>query len=119
MYIMYKNTRDASLQQEKRIAKSLGAYRTPNSGATPFLKGDLFIPECSEKAKSTWLIEAKTCMQPKKSFSIKQDWLIKMREEQFATNKEYSALCFDFGDNKQRYYVIDENTFKNLINWEG
>lgn len=113
---MYKTTREASTNQEKKIAKTLGAYRTPNSGATPFFKGDLFIPGSLDETKSTWLIEAKTSMQPKKSFSIKQEWLSKMKEEQFATNKEYSALCFDFGDEGQRYYVIDENTFKNLIN---
>lgn len=115
---MYDSTRQASTNQEKKIAKALGAYRTPNSGATPFMKGDLLIPGNLDGTKSTWLIEAKTCMQPKKSFSIKRDWLDKMREEQFATNKEYSALCFDFGDNSQRYYVIDEITFKNLIDKE-
>lgn len=105
---MYKSTRDASSKQEKAIAKSLNARRTSNSGATKFDKGDLYVGQ-------EWLIEAKTCMQPKKSFSIKQEWLQKMKEEQFATNKMYSALCFDFGDEGQRYYIINENTFKQLI----
>lgn len=105
---MYKSTRDASSKQEKAIAKSLNARRTSNSGATKFDKGDLYVGQ-------GWLIEAKTCMQPKKSFSIKQEWLQKMKEEQFATNKMYSALCFDFGDEGQRYYIINENTFKQLI----
>lgn len=105
---MYKSTRDASSKQEKAIAKSLNARRTTNSGATKFDKGDLYVGQ-------EWLIEAKTCMQPKKSFSIKQEWLQKMKEEQFATNKMYSALCFDFGDEGQRYYIINENTFKQLI----
>ena len=71
-------------------------------------KGDLVIGQ-------DWLIEAKTCMQPKSSFSIKKQWLDKLREEQFATNKMYNALCFDYGDNKNRYYIIDENTFKQVI----
>lgn len=105
---MYKSTREASARQEKAIAKSLGARRTANSGATKFDKGDLYI-------NSQWLIEAKTCMQPKTSFSIKKEWLEKMKQEQFATKKEYSSLCFDFGDEKQRYYIIDENTFKTFI----
>ena len=95
---MYKSTRDASTNQEKAIAKSLNANRTPNSGATAFQKGDLYIGQ-------EWLIEAKTCMQPKKSFSIKKEWLDKLKEEQFACNKEYNTLCFD----------IDENTFKYFI----
>lgn len=61
-----------------------------------------------------WLIEAKTCMSPKSSFSIKKEWLVKLREEQFAMNKLYNSLCFDFGDNTTRYYIIDEQTFKNI-----
>lgn len=102
------STREVSKKQEKQIAKALNARRTPNSGATKFEKSDVYIG-------SSWSIEAKTCMEPKKSFSIKKDWLIKMREEQFACNKEHSALCFDFGDNGKRYYIIDEDTFKELI----
>ena len=102
-----KTTRQVSSTQEKAIAKVLNGKRTPNSGATRFDKGDIYVG-------SEWLIEAKTCMEPKKSFSIKKQWLDKMKEEQFACNKLYSSLCFDFGDNKDRYYIIDENTFKWL-----
>lgn len=105
---MLQTTRGASTRQEKAIAKSLGAKRTPNSGATHFDKGDLYIND-------EWLIEAKTCMEPKKSFSIKKDWLLKLKEEQYATSKLYNTLCFDFGDEGQRYYILDENTFKQLI----
>ena len=65
---MYQSTREASTRQEKAIAKSLGAKRTPNSGAGKFSKGDLYI-------NNEWMIEAKTCMQPKSSFSIKKSWL--------------------------------------------
>ena len=103
-----KTTREASTLQEKKIAKALGGRRTPNSGATKFYKGDVVI-------SSEWLIEAKTAMQPKKSFSIKKEWLTKMKEEQFGTGKSYSSLCFDFGDEKERYYIVDENTFKVII----
>ena len=107
---MYKNTREARQNQEKQIAKALGGKRTPNSGATDFYKSDIYVGD-------EWSIEAKNCMQPKSSFSIKKQWLEKMKEEQFACNKSYSALCFDFGDNKQRYYVIDENLFKQLLQY--
>lgn len=105
---MYKSTREASARQEKAIAKSIGGRRTPNSGATSFDKSDVYVG-------SEWSIEAKTCMTPKSSFSIKKDWLIKMKEEQFACNKSYSALCFDFGDEESRYYIIDEQTFKQVM----
>ena len=80
-------------------------------GATHFDKGDITIG-------ARWLVEAKTCMQPKSSFSIKKEWLKKLKEEQYACSKMYSTLCFDFGDQKERYYIIDENMFlyiKELI----
>ena len=99
-----KSTREVSTNQEKQIAKSKNGKRTANSGATKFDKGDIVA--------GNWLVEAKTCMQPKKSFSIKQDWLIKLKEEQYATSKLYSSLCFDFGDDKGRYYILDESTFR-------
>lgn len=102
-----KTTREMSTHQEKSIVRAIGGTRTPNSGATKFYKGDIINGE--------WLIEAKTCMTPKKSFSIKQDWLKKMKEEQYGTNKLYSALCFDFGENTERFYVIDETTFSYLM----
>lgn len=101
------STRDVSTAQEKRIAKVLGARRTSNSGATKFDKGDLTIGQ-------DWLLEAKTSMTPKKSFSIKREWLDKLKDEMYATGKSYRALCFDFGDEKDRYYVIDENLFIQL-----
>ena len=83
-------------------------------GATKFDKGDLTLGE-------EWLIEAKTCMEEKKSFSIKKEWLEKLKQEQFATSKMYSTLCFDFGDNKNRYYIIEEEVFiylKELLDKE-
>lgn len=102
-----KTTREVSSKQEKCIAKVIGGKRTPNSGATKFDKGDIVAGD--------WLVEAKTCMEPKKSFTIKKDWLVKLKEEQYATSKLYSSLCFDFGDEKDRYYILDEQTFKNII----
>lgn len=102
-----KTTREVSSKQEKMIAKTLGGKRTANSGATPFQKGDVLLDD--------WVIEAKTCMQPKSSFSIKKQWLVKNREEQFSMGKLYNALCFDFGDEKERYYIIDEKMFKQIV----
>lgn len=54
-------------------------------------------------------------MTPKLSFSIKKDWLIKNKEEKFSMGKLYNALCFDFGDEKDRYYIIDEKMFKQIV----
>jgi len=101
-----KSTREVSKNQEKKIVKAIGGKRTPNSGATAFIKGDIL--------DENFLIEAKTCMEPKGSFSIKKEWLKKMKEEQFAMSKPYSALCFDFGDEKDRFYIIDEMLFNYI-----
>lgn len=102
-------TRFYSNRQEKKVAKELGGRQTPNSGATDFIKGDVTTNE--------WLVECKTATTEKSSFSIKRSWLDKNREEAFAMGKPYSALCFDFGDNGERYYIIDEKTFKEVLEW--
>lgn len=106
---MNRPTRFYSNRQEKAVAKTVGGKQTSNSGATPFKKGDVTTAD--------WLIECKTSTTEKASFSIKREWLDKNREEAFAMNKDYNALCFDFGDNGERYYVIDEKTFKEVMTW--
>lgn len=100
---MNKPTRFFSNRQEKAVAKALKGRKTPNSGATPFIKGDVIT--------QGWLIECKTATTEKSSFSIKKEWLEKNREEAFQTGFSNSALCFDYGDRGTRYYVIDEKTF--------
>lgn len=102
-----KPTRWYSNRQEKAVAKSVGGRQTSNSGATDFAKGDVTTDK--------WLLECKTATSEKQSFSIKREWLRKNKEEAFAMGKEYNALVFDFGDNGDRYYVIDEKTFKELM----
>ena len=100
-------TRWYSNRQEKAIAKAIGGKKNANSGAGAFVKGDV--------STDKWLIEAKTCTTEKKSFSIKREWLDKNKEEAFAMNKRHNALCFDFGDNGDRFYVISEKEFKNYM----
>jgi len=102
-------TRFYSNRQEKAVAKVIKGKQTANSGATEFKKGDVTTED--------WLIECKTATTEKASFSIKRDWLDKNKEEAFAMNKSYNALCFDFGDNGNRYYIIDEKTFKEVLQW--
>ena len=99
-------TRFYSNRQEKAVAKAIGGKRTPNSGAAKFTGGDVYTDQ--------FLIEAKTSTTEKQSFSIKKAWLEMNEEERFAMGKQYSALVFDFGDNGDRYYVIDEQLFIRL-----
>jgi len=103
---MNRPTRYYSKQQEKKIAKAVDGKRQANSGATAFQKGDVITDQ--------FLIEAKTKTKDCKSFTVKEDWLLKNEEEAFAMGRE-SALCFDFGPSaNKRYYIISERQF-NLL----
>ena len=99
------NTRYYSKRQESAIAKRLSGKRQSNSGATRFQKGDVITDD--------WLIEAKTCVAEKQSFSVKREWLEKNKEEAFAMNRRYSAVAIDFGDGRN-YYIVDEKTFMEM-----
>ena len=103
---MNRPSRFYSNKQEKAVAKALDGKKTANSGATRFVKGDV--------TTELFLIEAKTCMTDKQSFSIKEEWIKKNKEEAFAMHKPYSAIAFNFGPNSENYYVIDERLFKTL-----
>ena len=98
-------TRFYSKKQETKVAKAVGGKRTANSGATTFSKGDV--------TTNSFLIECKTCTEPRKSFTLKKEWFDKNKEEAFAMHKDYSAVAFDFGDGEQ-HYVIDEYLFRIL-----
>lgn len=106
---MNKPTRFYSSKQEKQVAKAVSGRQVANSGATAFAKGDV--------TTDLMLIECKTCVEEKKSFSIKKEWLKKNKEEAFEMGKSYSALAFNFGPNSENYYVIDEKLFKELIEY--
>lgn len=103
-----KPTRFYSRKQEKSVAKSINGKRVANSGATPFQKGDVEADD--------FLIECKTTVsQHKASFSIKEDWLLKNKEEAFAMGKGHNALAFQFGEGLPNYYIIDEKQFKEYL----
>lgn len=105
---MTRPTRWHSSRQEKAIAKAVGGKKVANSGATAFNKGDV--------TTDLFLIEAKTCTKPQKTFTLHKEWFEKNREEAFAMGKDYNALAFDFGDG-ERHYVIDEKMFVRLQNF--
>ena len=104
------NTRKYSKAQETRVAKALKGSRQSNSGATPFMKGDIKTDQ--------FLIECKTSTTLKESISIKKEWIDKTRQEAFAMGRSYSAVAFNFGglNNKDNFYIIDERLFKILQN---
>lgn len=105
-----KSTRFYSKKQEKAVAKSLGGRTVANSGATLWADGDVSVSR-------HFLIECKTTMTPKSSFSIKKEWLTKIEKERLLVGKEDCALAFNFSPNEQSYYVISEKTFKQYIEY--
>lgn len=103
-------TRYASSVQEKRVASKLGGKVSSNSGAGLFNKGDIVCDDAS------LLIECKTCMEPKKSFSIKKDWIEKDAEEAFRLRLDNHVIAFNFDyQDKNDYYVIDDKLMGFLV----
>ena len=103
------STRYFSDNHEKAICKALGAYQVLNSGAGRFKKGDCIQEDAS------LLIEAKCSMSEKNSFSIKKDWLIKIKEEAFEDRLNNFCLCFNFEPQGDNYYIINESLMKFLV----
>lgn len=103
------STRYYSDLQEKSVCKELNAYQQPNSGAGKFRKGDvLHLP-------TNTLIECKTCVSDKDSFSIKKEWIKKNKEEMRAQRLSYNCIAFNFGPGQENYYIIDSELMKFLL----
>ena len=97
-------TRDYSDRQEKHIAKVTGGKVQSNSGGTKFGGGDVHTKH--------FLIEAKTPTKEQTSFTIKKEWLRKMRQQAFEQGKSESVLAFRFSpDDQQDYYVLNQWQF--------
>ena len=101
------STRDVSNAHEQAVAKALGGRKTPNSGATPFVKGDVVLKNV--------LIECKTKMTRTESFSVLRGWLTTLEEERIGMGKQAAALAFSFDCGKTSYYVIDERLMRLLV----
>ena len=100
------STRTYSDAQEQYIAKHFNGRVTSNSGGTKFGGGDVLT--------KSFLIEAKTTETPKKSFSVKKDWIEKAEEQAFEQGKSYSTVAIQFEPEGKNYFVIDENCFRML-----
>lgn len=101
-----KSTRYYSYNQEQSVAKLLNGKVVSNSGATVRAKGDVIT--------STLLVECKTCLEPKQSFSIKKQWLEDICKEAIREGKQHSILAFNFGPNESNYFIIDERFMKKI-----
>jgi len=102
-------TRVYSKRQETQIAKATGGSRQPNSGATPWAKGDV--------KTSQFLLEAKTKTKASESISIKKEWFEKNQAEAIFMGKPYTAIVFNFGPDEPNHYIIDEDLFVRLMEY--
>ena len=102
-------TRAYSDAHEKSICKALGGKQTSNSGAGHFNKGDVIVESAS------LLVEAKCCMSPKNSVSIKREWIDKNKQEGFMTRRDNQVVCINFEPDGDNYYVINERLMRFLV----
>lgn len=104
---MSEATREFSSVQEKAVANALGGRVVSNSGATAFLKGDV--------ALDNMLVECKTVTKKQSTISIKEEWLLKLREESCAMNKDYYCLAVNFGPKQPNYYVVPQYLIQEFL----
>ena len=105
------NTRKYSKKQEDSVAKLTQGRTQFNSGATPYYKGDVTTKD--------FLLECKTVIKRQKSISIKEEWIIKLKNEAFGMGKNRYALAFNFGPDESNYFILNEKQFQEyqeLIN---
>ena len=104
-------TRYFSDMQEKHIAKVTGGKVQSNSGGTKFGGGDVHTAK--------FLIEAKTPTKEQTYFTIKKEWIDKMKEQTFEQGKEESVLAFRFSpDDKNDMYVLNERQFLEYLRYK-
>lgn len=104
-------TRDYSDKQEKHIAKVTGGRVQSNSGGTKFGGGDVHTDK--------FFIEAKTPTKSQTSFTIKKEWIDKMREQAYEQGKEEAVLAFRFNPNIDiDLYVLSERQFLEYLNYK-
>ena len=104
-------TRDYSDKQEKHIAKVTEGKVQSNSGGTKFGGGDVHT--------NKFLIEAKTPTKEQTSFTIKKEWIIKMREQAYEQGKEESVLAFRFDpDIDTDLYVLSQRQFLEYLRYK-
>ena len=101
------STKYWSSRQEDYVAKFLNARTQPGSGAGKFKKSDIDA--------GTFLVECKTATTEKSQFSIKLEWLDKLKHEALMNHKHNFALAFNFGARaNENYFILDEATFLNM-----
>jgi len=95
-------TKKKSIKQEKKLAKDIGAKRTPQSGAQDTAPSDMI--------KGDFIIESKATKG--KSISVREEWLSVLKYTPMHLGK-IPTLVLEFL-NRGRYVVMAEEDFKRL-----
>lgn len=98
--------KDVSVAQEERVAKLFGGRRTPQSGGGKWTKGDVL--------SENFLVECKTTVSTKTSYSVSKGVLEKANMERMEMGKDFYALAFTFGDEKD-FFVLDKKAMEYLL----
>lgn len=99
-------TKYFSNKQEQYFADFIGGKKVPASGGCAFSAGDVITTD--------FVFECKTPMTPKKSISIKHDWIKQNELERMSLMKPYSAVVFNFEPDGKNYVILDEDIFKKM-----
>lgn len=99
--------KEASLLQEKEVAKLVNGQTQVASGGTSHGGGDILT--------DNWFFECKTVTSNKDSYSVKKSVIEKMKEQCFEQRKDYCALAFRFSTEGKDYFVVDSDTFEYMM----
>lgn len=99
-------TKKQSLKQEERVAKLFKGQRTPQSGGGKWKKGDVLSED--------FLVECKTTITEKPSYSVSKKILDKANEERIEMGKPFYALAFTFGTDED-FFVLDKRAMAYLL----
>lgn len=104
------STRECAAVQERRIAAKFAGIANNSSGSGRFNKSDVMLQN------TDMLIECKTCVKPKESFSIKKEWIEKLKQECYSMGVSNGVIAFNFNyDDYKDYYVIDDKLMRFLV----
>lgn len=107
-----QETKKVSIEQETRVARLFGGKRTPQSGGGKWRKGDIL----TDNENGSFLVECKTTVTEKPSYSISKKVLDKANEERREMGKDFYALAFTFGgEHPEDYFVINAKAMKFLL----
>lgn len=95
-----------SLAQEERVARLFNGKRTPQSGGGKWKKGDVL--------SDNFLIECKTTVTEKPSYSVSKKILDKADEERREMGKPFYALAFTFGT-EEDFFVLNKKAMAYLL----